>query len=1232
MNSSIWKEKIEIHINDHVLNKSEWQISIGQLSGHFLYNVTATDVILKQDDKVEVFLPFIDIDLGIWSTLIGDPKLESIKIQDYEIIVNEVKNVNPKVEQKNKFDFPIQIEQINLSGSISLPIGDSIHIAHTNFIGSIEKNDRELKLKISDLNIVDADSLVSLQINKTNIFIDSTSVRTVSLHGNFTNVPFKGELIYTYADEKQLSGDFNFTEYVLPEYLYAKIPLKPKFSNISGDVSIETDFESFKGNIDIENELGLDMEGDFLLYIYNDHLLLDHLSLKDEFEELMITGLMEYSGRISSRTQLSSFDISQWLVNQRKTNLNGVLLFDGFTEKGQLSDITLTMEVSESKLYSKDAISLSGSIAYFDSALTFIDPLFIAIGPSSINVDGKVDLQEDFLDLQLDLNNADVFLINNFWADTLEQGTATGALNVSGAINQPNIRGNVQCEDIVYKDFYLSSASLNLSVDNGFDVKDGYAILQFNEGVWKRGDDLYQLDNGTVDAVFYPDKIELENLHIFSGDNFVQLSGKLTKENQVIIDRIQLMYDKHYLINPKPILIDYNKDKISVKPFVLHVDDGIAEGYFTKEKEIDALIKLSNIDANIVSYVTKDDRMKLNGTAFGECSLKKTKNSMDISVDLTVKEGEFANQPFDDMVLSFFIHDGILSIEEISLTNRGLTGARLSGMIPLEQSKVSIPFNLESSFHNLNIKVLTQFIPDWFTLGGQISGEYNLHGNETQTKFYFDVDIDDAVFDRIPLGFVEGEGNYDGTFLNFTSFSSDFGEKHLSGSASLPVDYNIGSERFGRANLKNPVQVDVRGEGDNLWFMSPYISIIDSLDADFDIVLQIYGTWKNLIRDGSVIIKNGTLYSNLIEDPIRKIYGEGTWENNQLTISEFEGLMSSNKKDKNNLEVSGQIDMSRFFRPKYDLNVEGNNLYFSAISEDLSGNVDADLTITGRDTITIEGNLPIINVEMYKEFIESSVGGTSKSDNAIVMDYQVKFPLDGDFTLLNNQIDATFGGEISISQTGNAPADFLGEAFTKEGKFYYSSNIFNITQGFLSFGGKGFNPYLDISAYTNIDDERIEISFIGPLDNPKLILVSESGFSQSDILELLTWGKRFEDQEFSSTGFGTQAVAKIESWIEQQLNRKLLQISGLDNLEILDDISIAGAGNLINPSNGEEFTIKAGLSDNVSLNYAYKRSFSLTNPSHAVGMEYKVNRYFSIIGNIDEHGNVHAKYRLRYAY
>ena len=234
--------------------------------------------------------------------------------------------------------------------------------------------------------------------------------------------------------------------------------------------------------------------------------------------------------------------------------------------------------------------------------------------------------------------------------------------------------------------------------------------------------------------------------------------------------------------------------------------------------------------------------------------------------------------------------------------------------------------------------------------------------------------------------------------------------------------------------------------------------------------------------------------------------------------------------------------------------------------------------------------------------------------------------------MVNSQIDAKLNGELHYTKWGNNTADYSGELFFTEGKFYYYSEMFTISEGFLYFTRKGFNPTLDIIAMTNIEDEEIQISFTGPLNEPNLALSSESGFSQSDIIELLTWGKRFEDETISYTGFGNQAAEKLEKWLDTQFDRKIMEMSGLNQLGILEEIQIEGATGLFDPKKTDEFSIKAGLSKKVSLQYAYHRSFSLTNPSHTVGIEYKVNRHFSLLGNVDENGRVHAKYRLRYSY
>ena len=139
--------------------------------------------------------------------------------------------------------------------------------------------------------------------------------------------------------------------------------------------------------------------------------------------------------------------------------------------------------------------------------------------------------------------------------------------------------------------------------------------------------------------------------------------------------------------------------------------------------------------------------------------------------------------------------------------------------------------------------------------------------------------------------------------------------------------------------------------------------------------------------------------------------------------------------------------------------------------------------------------------------------------------------------------------------------------------------------------------------------------------------------NMKDILELLTWGKRFEDQDLTSTGFGNQTVSVLGSLLENQLEKNLKD-SEFGKLGLVDDIAISGAAGLLQGADEDfEVTAKRQIGDKTFLNLSYKRSFSLTNPNQSqIGVEYKLNRHFSVVGNIDEYGNLNLKYRYRYAY
>ena len=92
-----------------------------------------------------------------------------------------------------------------------------------------------------------------------------------------------------------------------------------------------------------------------------------------------------------------------------------------------------------------------------------------------------------------------------------------------------------------------------------------------------------------------------------------------------------------------------------------------------------------------------------------------------------------------------------------------------------------------------------------------------------------------------------------------------------------------------------------------------------------------------------------------------------------------------------------------------------------------------------------------------------------------------------------------------------------------------------------------------------------------------------------------------------------------------------------------DEIDISGTASFISVQNMseternelEDFKISAKkkFGNKTYANLSYKKSFSLTNPDQLqIGVEYKLNRNLSLVGNMDDKGNLHLKYRYRYAY
>ena len=434
-------------------------------------------------------------------------------------------------------------------------------------------------------------------------------------------------------------------------------------------------------------------------------------------------------------------------------------------------------------------------------------------------------------------------------------------------------------------------------------------------------------------------------------------------------------------------------------------------------------------------------------------------------------------------------------------------------------------------------------------------------------------------------------------------------------------------------------------------FLSNYISELDSISGTINIDLSLLGPSSAIIRNGEITLSNSSVYTMLINNPIISVNGKGVLENNMLNIDNLKGS-SVNSRDNNfgkirdNISVSGSIDFSKFFEPNYDLIVNSINnkyIYLDAIPIDITGIIDSmNVKVFGKDTVNITGLIEVDEATLFHEFISEDIGETLISSDGVVMSYSLNVPIKDEGKFQNSQVDAIMTGEISLAKTGNEYWNIGGEVYIEDGSILSFKDNFTGLNGYVIFDNNGINPDMDLMASTTIADEEIRLKIKGDLNNADLVLESSSGFSESDIIELLTFGSRFEDQALSSNGFGVQATSMLGSLLETQLEKNLEEMSALKLLKP-DEIDVSGTASFISGQNLsaserndlEDFKISAKkkFGSKTYANLSYKKSFSLTNPDQLqIGVEYKLNRNLSLVGNMDDKGNLHLKYRYRYAY
>ena len=62
---------------------------------------------------------------------------------------------------------------------------------------------------------------------------------------------------------------------------------------------------------------------------------------------------------------------------------------------------------------------------------------------------------------------------------------------------------------------------------------------------------------------------------------------------------------------------------------------------------------MSNFDANVLTQFIDDNRLKVSGLVFGEVSVNSNVINTDLDIDISLKNGSYMEQKFNEMIISY---------------------------------------------------------------------------------------------------------------------------------------------------------------------------------------------------------------------------------------------------------------------------------------------------------------------------------------------------------------------------------------------------------------------------------------------------------------------------------------------------------------------------------------------------------------------------------------------------
>jgi autotransporter translocation and assembly factor TamB len=225
----------------------------------------------------------------------------------------------------------------------------------------------------------------------------------------------------------------------------------------------------------------------------------------------------------------------------------------------------------------------------------------------------------------------------------------------------------------------------------------------------------------------------------------------------------------------------------------------------------------------------------------------------------------------------------------------------------------------------------------------------------------------------------------------------------------------------------------------------------------------------------------------------------------------------------------------------------------------------------------------------------------------------------------NNLAKVPVSADVYVRGTASQPV-LIGRLEASSGSIYFRNNEFKLQNAVLEFANpKKFNPLIDLTAETKVQDYTITLVLTGTFDRIKVNLTSDPPLEESDVVTLLTVGRTSEGLKGHEAAITTgEAAGFVTGQIQDAVESRVKMITGFDRFQIDPYMTSTGV------SSGPRLTVgKSLLSEKLYLTYSSNVG---TSEDQYIKLEYMFNRNVSLVGERDELGHYGADLQYRFEF